>query len=157
VQAVARALAADDGSLAERLAAGSRVTLDLDDGPVEVGHDDVVLTREVLAGWGVASDGGVTVALELELTPALRAEGLARELVRVVQDARRAAGLEVQDRIVVYLVATGELAEARDMHSGFIAGETLATEVRTDAPDDAAHTTHVDIDGMPVAVGVRLA
>jgi isoleucyl-tRNA synthetase len=155
VQEVARALAADDGSLAERLASGSRVRLDLDDGPVDVGHDDVVLTREVLAGWGVASDGGVTVALELELTPALRAEGLARELVRVVQGARRAAGLEVQDRIVLHLVARGELADARDTHAGFIAGETLATEVRADAPDDVVYTTDADIDGMPVAVGLR--
>ena len=58
--------------------------------------DDVELAQEVLEGWGVASDGGVTVALELELTPELRSEGLARELVRVVQDARRTAGLAVQ-------------------------------------------------------------
>jgi isoleucyl-tRNA synthetase len=155
VQAVARALAADDGSLAERLAAGSPVTVDLDDGPVELGHDDVVLTREVLAGWGVASDGGVTVALELELTPALRSEGLARELVRVAQDARRAAGLEVQDRIVLHLVSTGELAEARDAHAAFIAGETLATELRTDPPVGDDYVTTADIDGMAVEVGVR--
>jgi isoleucyl-tRNA synthetase len=155
VQAVARAFADDDGSLAEHLAAGSPVTLELDGGPIEVGHDDVVLTREVLAGWGVASDGGVTVALELELTPALRSEGLARELVRVVQDARRAAGLEVQDRIVLHLVCDGELAEARDAHAAFIAGETLATELRTDAAGDGSHTTTADIDGMPVDVGVR--
>jgi isoleucyl-tRNA synthetase len=156
VQAVAAALADDDGTLAEGLAAGRRVTLELDGGSVEIGHDDVVLTRDVLAGWGVASDNGVTVALELELTPELRSEGLARELVRVAQDARRAAGLAVQDRIVLHVVAAGELAEARDAHAAFIAGETLATELRTDPADAAdASSTTADIDGMPVQIAVR--
>jgi isoleucyl-tRNA synthetase len=154
VQAVARALDADDGSLAERLAAGSQVTLELDEGQAEIAHDDVVLTREVLAGWGVASDGGVTVALELELTPALRSEGLARELVRVAQDARRTAGLEVQDRIVLHLVTTRELADARDAHAGFIAGETLATDLRSE-PGHGMPTSTGDIEGMPVEVWVR--
>ncbi|MFL5790455.1 MAG: DUF5915 domain-containing protein, partial [Actinomycetota bacterium] len=154
VQAVARALAADDGSLAEQLAAGSSVTVELDGGPVDVGHDDVVLTREVLAGWGVASDGGVTVALELELTPALRSEGLARELVRIVQDARRTTGLEVQDRIVVHLVATGDVADARDAHAAFIAGETLCAELRTD-PGDGEPTATAEIDGTEVELWVR--
>ncbi len=154
VQTVARALADDDGSIAERLAGGEAVTIELDGGPIEIAHDDVVLSREVFAGWGVASDGGVTVALELELTPALRSEGLARELVRVAQDARRAAALEVQDRIVLHLVTSGELAEARDAHAGFIAGETLATELRTDR-GDGAPTATADIDGMAVDVWVR--
>jgi isoleucyl-tRNA synthetase len=154
VRAVARALEADDGTLAEQLAAGSPVTVELDDGSAGIAHDDVVLTREVLAGWGVASDAGVTVALELELTPALRSEGLARELVRVAQDARRAAGLEVQDRIVLHLVAAGELAEARDTHAAFIAGETLATELRSE-PGEGAPTSTAEIDGMAVEIWVR--
>ena len=74
-----------------------------------------------LEGWGVASDGGYTVALELEVTPELRLEGLARELVRIAQDARKAAGLDVSDRIVLGIDVDGELAEARDAHARFIA------------------------------------
>ncbi len=155
VQAVAAALAEDDGTLAETLAGGRPVTIELDGGAVEIGHDDVVLTRDVLAGWGVASDGGVTVALELELTPELRSEGLARELVRVAQDARRTAGLAVQDRIVLHIVATGELADAKDAHAAFIVGETLATELRSDPPEDADASLTAEIDGMPVQVSVR--
>jgi len=153
--AVARALAGDDGTVAARLAAGSTVMLDLEDGAVEIGHDDVVLTREVAEGWGVASDAGVTVALELALTPALRSEGLARELVRVAQDTRRAADLSVQDRIVLHIVADGDLAAARDAHTEYVAGETLATEVRGDAADRPDGFTATQIDGMPVEVAVR--
>jgi isoleucyl-tRNA synthetase len=105
----------------------------------------------------VASDGGVTVALELVLTPALRSEGLARELVRVAQDTRRAAELAVHDRIVLHIVATGELAAARDTHTAFIAGETLATDVRPDPADHPDGSTTTEIDGTPVEVAVRRA
>jgi len=72
---------------------------------VELSPEDVELERETLEGWGVATDEGTTVALELELTPELKREGLAREVVRLVQDARKAAGLDVSDRIVLGLEA----------------------------------------------------
>ena len=97
VKEVAAALADDDGTLAETPRGrppGRRSTLD--GGAVEIGHDDVELDARCARGMGRGIDGGVTVALELELTPELRREGLARELVRVVQDARKAAGLDVQ-------------------------------------------------------------
>ena len=100
VQAVAAALAADDGTLAGRLADGEQVEVVVDDGPaLSIGPEDVQLTHDARSGLGVASEGDVTVALELEVTPELRREGLARELVRMIQDARKAAGLEVTDRI----------------------------------------------------------
>jgi isoleucyl-tRNA synthetase len=73
----------------------------------------------------------------------------------VAQDTRRAAELAVHDRIVLHVVATGVLAAARDAHTAFIAGETLATEVRTDPADHPDGSTTTDIDGMPVEVGVR--
>ena len=79
----------------------------------------------------MASDGGLTVALDLELDDELRREGVARELVRVVQDARKAAGLEVSDRIQLGVeagraaVADGDLARTATRSSG----ETLAVEL----------------------------
>jgi isoleucyl-tRNA synthetase len=158
VRALAALLAEDDGTVADRLAAGEPVELTIDDGPpVTIGQDDVALVQEVLTGWGVASDAGITVALELALTPALEAEGLARELVRVVQDARRAAGLDVSDRIVLGLVCDGDLAAARDTHRGFIAGETLAVALGEGPVTDATHEAGAEIDGRPVAVSLRRA
>ena len=58
--------------------------------PSRIGPDEVVVTQTPLAGWAVASDGGETVALEVTITPELRREGLAREFVRLVQEARKA-------------------------------------------------------------------
>jgi isoleucyl-tRNA synthetase len=156
VQALAATLTADEGTIADRLAVGESLTLSIDDGPeVEIGHDDVVLTRDVLEGWGVASDAGVTVALELELTPALRAEGLARELIRIVQDARKAAGLDVSDRIALGIVADGAVAEARDTHEDLIAAETLATELGGVAVDDPEHRTTAEVEAQTVEVSLR--
>ena len=87
------------------------MTVDLADGRRSSSTpDDVDLTQEVREGWGVASDGGITVALDLELTEELRREGLARELVRRVQDARKAADLDVSDRIELGVASGGSVA-----------------------------------------------
>ncbi len=155
VQAVAEVLARDDGALADRLAAGEPVAIDVADGSVELGPDEVLLTRQVREGWGVASDAGVTVALELAITPELRRKGLARELIRIVQDARKAGGFDVSDRIELAIVADGELARARDDHADLIAAETLATSLGAEHVAKAGQPTRAEIDGEPVEVSLR--
>jgi isoleucyl-tRNA synthetase len=139
VQQLASELAKDDGALAAALARGESVTIDLADGPLELSPDDVDLVQETLEGWGVAGEGGLTVALELELTVELRREGLARELVRVVQDARKAAGLDVSDRIVLGLDADGEVATVIGTFADWIAAETLAVELVEGAVPNATY------------------
>ena len=130
VKDVAAALADDDGALAGELAAGRPVTLDLPDGEVVVGPEEVDLVRETREGWRLASDGTTAVALDLTIDDALRGEGLAREVVRAIQDARRDAGLEITDRIRVTLAAEGAGAhDALLTHSNLIADETLASSL----------------------------
>ena len=153
VQRVAAALAADDGSAASALARGERLTI----AGVELGPDDVELLQETPEGWGIASEGGVTVALELGLTPELRREGLARELVRLVQDARKAAGLDVSDRIALGIDARGDLAEAFTEHRDAVARETLAVEVRAEVLPDAELRQDAEVDGSAVSVTLRRA
>jgi len=157
VKDVAAALARDDGSLAAALAQGETVELVTPSGVIALGPADVDLTQETVEGWGVASDGGITVALELEITPELRLEGLARELVRVVQDARRAAGLEVSDRIVLDLTVAGPLEEALSAHGDVIGAETLAAEIVRDLGEAASYRQTVELDGDTVTVSLRKA
>ena len=156
VKSLADTLAGDvDGDLAGRLAAGETVSVAIDDGPaVEITAADVELARETLAGWGVASEGGVTVALELALTPDLEREGFARELVRIVQDARKSADLDVSDRIALGLDGDQEVVAVRDRWASFIAGETLATELGASVTDPAFETD-ADVDGRSVRVQLR--
>jgi isoleucyl-tRNA synthetase len=105
-----------------------------------------------MEGWGVASQGGVTVALELEVTPELRLEGLARELVRLLQDGRKAAGLAVSDRIVAGVIADGELAAALDAHRDEIAAEVLAVRLVSGPVENATYRQVSDLDSAPVMI-----
>ena len=103
-QAVAAVIrAADPVALAHAVAApGGSATVEVPSvGPVELSASDLVVTQTPLEGWGVASGGGETVALDLTVSEALRSEGYAREVVRLIQEARKASGLDVSDRIVV--------------------------------------------------------
>jgi isoleucyl-tRNA synthetase len=94
-----------------------------------IGADDVIVTRTPRAGWAVASDGGETVALDTTVSPELRREGLAREVIRLVQEARKSDGLEVTDRIWLRWSARDpEVAEALTEHAALIAGDVLAVD-----------------------------
>src|SRR5258708_19421109 len=89
-------------------------------------------------GWAVASGGGETVALEIAITPDLRREGLAREVVRRVQVARQRDGLDVSNRISLrWSTADSQLAPAPTQHGALISAEGLAVASR---PPPAAAT-----------------
>ena len=96
-------------------------------GAVSLGAEDLVVTQTPVAGWGVATAAGETVALDLAVSDSLRAEGLAREVVRLVQDARKSSGLDVSDRIELrWATPDADLAAALTAHGELIAGEVLA-------------------------------
>ncbi len=91
--------------------------------------DDVEVQTEDIPGWLVAGEGGVTVALDIEITPELRSEGLARELVNRIQQQRKDAGLEVTDRIALTLEGPQELQDSVAFNLDYIRAETLAESV----------------------------
>jgi isoleucyl-tRNA synthetase len=155
VRAVADAL--QDGAVARRLAAGEEVTVPVAGGdPVTIGPDEVELIQEVAEGWGLASDAGTTVALELALTPDLLVEGRARELIRLVQEARKDAGLAVADRIE--LGVDGPFADALEAHGEMIARETLAVRIEPGSlTGDASPARSSTIDDRPVTITLRRA
>jgi isoleucyl-tRNA synthetase len=158
VKSLAAVLAADDGSVAARLAAGETASIDVDGESVELAPADVELSQDVREGWGVAAEGGMTVALDLELDDTLRREGLARELVRVIQDARKAAGLDVSDRIELWVDGPDDVRAALEDHRDVVATETLATSVSTGSVDEPhAHTAEASIEGGRVEVALRRA
>jgi len=96
---------------------------------VLVGADDVIVTRTPRAGWAVATDAGETVAIDTTITPELRREGLAREVIRLIQEARKNDGLEVSDRIALgWSASDPELARALTERAAMIADEVLAVE-----------------------------
>ena len=106
----------------------------VDEEVLEVTTDEVILSERPREGWSVANEHGETVALDLELTPALRRAGLAREVVRSVQEARKTSGFEVSDRITLTWQADGDVAEALTEHQQQVADEVLATTVSREEP-----------------------
>jgi isoleucyl-tRNA synthetase len=157
VQEVAAALAADDGTLAARLATDKTVTVDLPGGPVDLAPGDVELWRETQEGWGLASDGPVTVALDLTLDDDLRREGLARELVHHVQALRRSAGLDVSDRIHLGISSTGPVAAAVAAHRDWLAAEVLASSVVDGPVDGATASEDVSVEGTASTITLRVS
>jgi isoleucyl-tRNA synthetase len=135
-QAVAAAIREADPAAFAPMSQGNATPVSVDVpslGPVAVTPDDVIVTRTPLSGWEVATADGATVALDLAVTPALHAEGLAREVVRLVQDARKNAGLDVSDRIAVRWAASDpELAGALVTHHDLISREVLAVSFEPD-------------------------
>jgi isoleucyl-tRNA synthetase len=136
---VAAAIAATDPHvLQQSLALAGRAEVAVGDRSVIIEPDEVIVTETPREGWAVHHDGGESIALDLTLTPELRRLGLARDVVRQVQEARKASGLEVSDRIVLQWSAEGELREAVTEHSANIAAEVLATSMREDPTGIAA-------------------
>ncbi len=119
----------DGGAAAASLEAGDPITVTLPDGPVQLSPDDVTLRVRGQEGFAVSREGGEVVALDLHLTEALRHRGLAREVVRLIQELRKNSGLDVADRIELHLVGLDVLAEYFD----YIAREVLAVRILNEA------------------------
>jgi isoleucyl-tRNA synthetase len=127
--------AADPAALAEELGSGGTAPVTAGGETVALGPGDVIVTQTPKAGWAVAADAGETVALEVGLTPELRREGLAREAIRLIQEARKNDGLDVTDRVSLWWEAADpELAAALREHGRLIAGEVLATGYQEGPP-----------------------
>ena len=124
--------AADAAALTAAYRAGT-ATVEVDGAPVPLEDGDLIVTETPREGWTVASGGGLTVALDLTLTPELERAGLVREVVRLVQEARKNSGLEVTDRIELWWTGDGGSAEALEEHAEPCAGEVLATAVHARA------------------------
>jgi isoleucyl-tRNA synthetase len=130
VQAVAAAVAAADAAaLSESLRTSGSATVQVNGDPVTLAPDEVILTETPRQGWAVASDAGSTVALDLQITPELRRAGIARDVIRQVQEARKSSGFEVTDRIVLrYRAGHAETAAALREHAALVADEVLAAD-----------------------------
>ena len=87
---------------------------------------DVEILTQDIPGWLVISEGGITVALDITLTPELTQEGMAREFVNRIQNLRKESGLEVTDKIYLKILQHSEINEAINNNKNYICSETLA-------------------------------
>ena len=140
-QVAAAVEALDAAHVAEALAGGGEIGISIDGDDHTLGPEDVTLALQPLEGYEVEAEAGHAVALQLELDDELRREGLAREIVHAVQNARKEAGLEITDRIELALGGDEDLLAAAREHEPYIAGEVLATSIAYGAHGPAARST----------------
>jgi isoleucyl-tRNA synthetase len=149
-QVAAAVEALDAAHVASVLAEGGEIGISIEGTDHTLGTDDITLALEPLEGYEVEAEAGHAVALQLELDDDLRREGLAREIVHAVQNARKAAGLEITDRISLTLTGDPDLLAAAQAHQDYLANEVLATSVSFDGSNGTAAT----IDGRDLKIGV---
>ncbi|HEX4888054.1 MAG TPA: isoleucine--tRNA ligase [Luteibaculaceae bacterium] len=126
---------------------GERVTLTRED--VEIHTNDI-------PGWLMASERGLSVALDISLTEELIHEGLARELVNRVQTLRKESGLEVTDKIVINIAAQGQLASALENNKQYICAETLSSQLIVVETLPSNHSVQIEVEeGVQTAIHIE--
>ena len=157
---IAQAIADADATwLVETIRAHGSATLTVDSGPIEVLASDIIVSESPREGWAVASDSEESVAIDLHIDHELKLAGLARELVRAIQEARKSAGFDITDRIhVMWDSDDVELSEVFDKHGPEISAEVLALSMQRTSKQGAGEpgTNHV-VSDLPVTVSIARA
>lgn len=135
--------------IAELESNGSYTFTALPDSPT-VTVDDVDIAAEDVPGWQVANDDQLTVALDVTVTPELKNEGLARELVNRIQNERKSRDFDITDKIVVELSDTPEVREALESFGSYLANQVLANDVRLVEGLEGDDTVAFDIDNKQI-------
>ncbi|MBD5239785.1 MAG: isoleucine--tRNA ligase [Bacteroidales bacterium] len=131
------------------------IDLTLADGTsAHVTADTVDIFSEDIPGWLVANEGTLTVALDITVTPELRREGMARDLVNRIQNIRKGRDYNITDRITVCLEPVAEVVDCLSVYSDYIASQVLATAITTSASLPANDDT-LDIDGLRVNISIE--
>jgi len=119
---------ADGAAVAGKVARGESVIISIPSGEISLTGEDLLIETSSAEGYACGADAGYLTALDTSLTEELIREGIARELIRTVQESRKQAGLEVSDRIVLGVSGSAGVEAALGEHRDYLMSETLATE-----------------------------
>ena len=153
---------ADASALLSAIRSHGHATLQAPEvGEVAIEASDLVVTETPREGWAVAADAGESIALDLAITADLRRAGVAREVIRAVQEARKRAGYQVSDRINLWWSAEDhEVAQGLQEHSERIAQEVLAitsTQVSTAGNPNTPQAIEVDVEDLELRAWIQRA
>jgi isoleucyl-tRNA synthetase len=133
--------------LEARLARGESVNLPVEGTDAVVGKEDLTISKSYGEHWAGVADGATVVLIDKRITPTLKNEGIARDIVRNVQNLRKDAGLDIADRIKLSLVTESAMLKAAiDQFHDYIAGETLAAEIVSRPLDGAVHVAELEVE-----------
>lgn len=145
----------DPAQVAARIAAGEDVTFELNGQTVTLTGEEILINTEAAEGMAVVADKVVTVAIDTVVTPELKAEGLAREIVRRIQTQRKDADFNIEDRITTWYVASDEFSKIFNDWGEYIKSETLTTELNAGGPPADAFVEDHKINGLEIKIGLK--
>ncbi len=158
MKAAAAAIKSLDREAINALEANGYTDITIDGTTTRVNLDQVKVVCEDIKGWLVANEGTLTVALDIDITPELAAEGMAREIINRVQNIRKSRGYEITDHINITFVPSEELDKTLKDFNGYIASQVLADSIVFDAAAETAEGAEtLDIDGLTVKLAITLA
>ena len=134
--------------------ASAETLLDVDGEKITVTPADFEITSEDMPGWLVATEGKLTVALDITITDDLRAEGIARELINRIQNIRKDSGFEVTDKIRVEIEQQEFVLPALKSFADYIASQTLAVEIEGVPSPSGEFVVESEVDEQPVRIAV---
>ncbi len=147
---------ADGKVVAAAIRGGGSYAFKLDNGEtVALTAEELLLDAQAPEGYAFADEGGRMVAIDTRVTPELELEGIARDIVRFIQEARKKAGLHVADQIETFLPANGKVQKAVETHRQTIEAETLSKQLLLQAPPEGAFVTEIELEGQSVSLGLR--
>ncbi len=151
--------ALDPARVALAVRGGEPIGISVGDREHTLTEQDVLLTMKAPPGYSVERDGAHAVALDLTIDDSLLREGRSREIVHAVQNARKSAGLDVEDRIELALLGEPDLIEAAREHQSYVAGETLTTQLQLGEGGPAAmgYREQTQIEGLALEIGLNRA
>ncbi|HBC02856.1 MAG TPA: isoleucine--tRNA ligase, partial [Aequorivita sp.] len=153
MKAVAAAISAFDQQQIATLEKDGQISVFINEKNTILALADVIISSQDIEGWLVANADGVTVALDVTITPALRNEGISRELVNRIQNLRKDSGFEVTDRIEVTLEENEKLTEAVNQNLKYIKEETLTEILQFQPQIDKG--TEIAFDDIETRISIK--
>ena len=147
----------DPSEVAHKVENGENILLTIDGETITLTPEELIVNTKPGEGLAIASDKMVTVAIDAVITPELRSEGLAREIVRRIQAMRKNADFNIEDRIETYISAEGEISEVITSWQEYIQSETLTISLQTQTPPASAYVEEQNIGGETLTIGIQKA
>jgi isoleucyl-tRNA synthetase len=146
----------DPDRIANLVNNGENVSLEVEGMKIALTPEEILVQTEGAEGLSTVDGKLLTVAIDTEITPALRDEGLAREMVRRIQDFRKQADFDIADRIALVYQATPDLKKAIEAHRDYIMGETLTLEMTEGKPEQGMFSGTASFEGEEATLGLKV-
>jgi isoleucyl-tRNA synthetase len=148
MKSISKEIAGFDQQKIAELENTDRMEIKVDDQKILITTEDVEILTEDIPGWTVATEGQMTIALDINVTEELKQEGIAREFINKIQNLRKESGFEVTDRISLKIEKHSNINEAVLNHKDYICAQTLAVELQLvdDLQNEPAKEVEIDKD-----------